>query len=80
MTDGYRIIARIARLWLCVVGLLMLYALTTHKPLQSPEMLYDYFIWSLPPVLVLALPGIWARAGYLRSLPARARRTLRAWE
>ena len=76
MTNRYRIIVRIARLWLCVVGLLMLHELTAHKPVRSPELLFSYFIWGLPPALILILAGL----GGWRSLHARARRTLRAWD
>lgn len=79
MTNRYRIIARVARLWLGVVGLLMLHALTAHKALQSPELLYSYFIWGLPAALILMLAGLGARSGGWRSLQKRARRTLRAW-
>ena len=78
MTNRYRIIAHVARLWLCVVGLLMLHELTAHKPMQSPELLYSYFIWGLPPVLVLLLAWLGARSAGRRSRQARARGTLRA--
>jgi len=80
MTNRYRIIVRIARLWLCVVGLLMLHELTAHKPVRSPELLYAYFIWGLPPALILILAGLGARSGGWRSLQERTRRRLRVWD
>lgn len=78
MTNRYRIVAHIARLWLCVVALLMLHELTAHKPMQSPELLFSYFVWGLPPVLILLLIWLRARSAGWRPPQARARRTLRA--
>jgi|GEM_PF-2351851 hypothetical protein len=55
MTSGYRLLLRLAKLWLCIDGLLLLHA---HKAIRSPEMYYSYFIWALPPILVLVLAWI----------------------
>ena len=64
MTSGYRLLLRLAKLWLCIDGLLLLHA---HKAIRSPEMYYSYLIWALPPILVLVLAWIIAhgRTGQL---------------
>ena len=74
MTNRYRIIAHIAKVWLCVVALLMLHELTAHKPMQSPELFYSYLVWGLPPVLILLLAWLRARTAGRRSSQARAAR------
>ena len=75
MTIGYRTLLRSAKLWLCIDGLLLLHAITTHKVVRSPEMYYGYLIWALPPILVLALAWIVAH-GRTGTLSATRVKTL----
>jgi len=74
MTNSYRIIACVARLWLCAVALLMLHAVNTFPPQRLLEMLYGYGIWSLPALLVLLLGGPCARSAAWRWLAGSTRR------